>query len=91
MFPFLGDFAYGPAQGGTDGNDRDRTDSTYDDARDLYTNEAFTEQSSPTSTKYKDDYLIWQDSIATSRRVGVFCSSARRGDPLPNPPPVRTC
>ncbi len=64
--------AQGPAAAGTDGNDRDRTDSTYDDARDLFSNSPYTEQSSPSSTSYKDDYLVWQDSIATLRRVWIF-------------------
>jgi endonuclease/exonuclease/phosphatase family metal-dependent hydrolase len=59
--------AQGPAQGGTDGNDRDRTDSTYDDARDLFTNSPLTE-----GGRYKDDYLVWQDSIAALRRVWIF-------------------
>jgi endonuclease/exonuclease/phosphatase family metal-dependent hydrolase len=62
----------GPVQGGTDGNDRDRSDSLYDDSRDLFTNSPITEQSSPTATGYKDDYLVWQDSIVTLRRVWIF-------------------
>ncbi len=64
--------AQGPTLGGTDGNDRDRTDSIYDDARDLFTNSPITQQSSPTSTGYKDDYLVWQDSIAPLRRIWIF-------------------
>jgi endonuclease/exonuclease/phosphatase family metal-dependent hydrolase len=59
--------AQGPALGGTDGNDRDRSDSTYDDARDLFTNRDLTQASG-----YKDDYLVWQDSIAEVRRIWVF-------------------
>ena len=49
--------------GGTDGTDRDRTDSTYDDAR-----EHFTNQRGTYSSTSKLDYLLWQDSIATLRR-----------------------
>jgi endonuclease/exonuclease/phosphatase family metal-dependent hydrolase len=64
--------AQGPAAGGTDGNDRDESDSDYDDARDLFTNSPITEQSSPSATGYKDDYLVWQDSIAAPRRVWIF-------------------
>jgi endonuclease/exonuclease/phosphatase family metal-dependent hydrolase len=65
----------GPAQwmtraaidGGTDGTDRDRSDSVYDDARDLFTGSRITE-----GTQYKDDYICWQDSIAAMRRVWIF-------------------
>ncbi|MBX3357615.1 MAG: hypothetical protein KF745_04225 [Phycisphaeraceae bacterium] len=56
--------------GGTDGTDRDRSDSTYDDARDPFTNGRQTFNSG--SSKY--DYIAWQDSIATLRRASVFSS-----------------
>ncbi|HLO39398.1 MAG TPA: endonuclease/exonuclease/phosphatase family protein, partial [Phycisphaerales bacterium] len=54
--------------GGTDGTDRDRTDSSYDDARDPFNNSRATQSSS------KLDYLMWQDSIATLRRAFIFNS-----------------
>ena len=56
--------------GGTDGTDRDRTDSTYDDAR-----EHFTNQRGTYSSTSKLDYLLWQDSIATLRRAFIFYSN----------------
>ena len=56
--------------GGTDGTDRDRTDSTYDDAREPFTNQRGTYSS---TTKF--DYIVWQDSIATLRRAFVFYSN----------------
>ncbi len=62
----------GPTDGGTDGCDKDRSDATFDDARDLFTNSPTTQQSSPSSTQYKDDYLLWQDSVAGVRRIFVF-------------------
>ncbi len=52
--------------GGTDGTDRDRTDMTYDDARNPYNNQRGTRAGS------KLDYLAWQDSIATLRRAFIF-------------------
>jgi hypothetical protein len=57
--------------GGTDGLDRDRTDSTYDDARNPYNN---SRQTYGTGTG-KLDYIAWQDSIATLRRAFVFNSN----------------
>ena len=54
--------------GGTDGTDRDRTDCTFDDARDFFTNNRSTQSSS------KLDYICWQDSIATLRRSFIFNS-----------------
>ncbi|MBI1850432.1 MAG: IPT/TIG domain-containing protein [Planctomycetes bacterium] len=59
----------GGAAGGTDGLDRNRTDATYDDARDVFNNGRSTEGSA------KFDYLAWQDSIATLRRAWVFNSA----------------
>lgn len=58
--------------GGTDGTDRDRTDSRYDDARDQFNNSRATFVSGST----KADYLAWQDSIAVQRRAWTFLSSA---------------
>ncbi|HRJ49807.1 MAG: hypothetical protein KF787_06020 [Phycisphaeraceae bacterium] len=56
--------------GGTDGTDRDRSDSTYDDARDPFNNNRSTFSSS------KLDYMLWQDSIATLRRAFIFNSGS---------------
>lgn len=55
--------------GGTDGTDRDRTDSSYDDSRDPFTNNRNTQGSSANN---KLDYICWQDSIAVLRRSFVF-------------------
>ena len=55
--------------GGTDGTDRDRSDSTFDDARDVFTNSRTTIGSS------KLDYILWQDSIATEVRSFIFNSA----------------
>ncbi len=61
------------ALGGTDGTDRDRTDGSYDDARDPFNNSRATEGSA------KFDYLHWQDSIATLRRAFIFNSGTIGG------------
>ncbi|MBX3389577.1 MAG: hypothetical protein KF691_09000 [Phycisphaeraceae bacterium] len=55
--------------GGTDGTDRDRTDSSYDDSRDPFTNNRNTQGS---GSNNKLDYICWQDSIAVLRRSFVF-------------------
>jgi hypothetical protein len=54
--------------GGTDGTDRDRSDSAFDDARDPFNNSRVTQGSG------KLDYICWQDSIATLRRSFIFNS-----------------
>ncbi len=57
--------------GGSDGTDRDRSDSVYDDARDVFNNSRNTRGSS------KLDYLAWQDSqIGSVVRQFVFESSS---------------
>lgn len=53
--------------GGTDGTDRDRSDSTYDAATHVFTGSRVTFGGSS-----KLDYLAWQDSIAILRRAWVF-------------------
>ena len=58
------------ANGAGDGTDKDRSDSTYDDARDPFTNSRGTFGNSS-----KLDYLAWQDSIATLRRAVIFNSA----------------
>jgi endonuclease/exonuclease/phosphatase family metal-dependent hydrolase len=66
--------------GGTDGTDRDRTDMTYDDARNPKNNDRATHSSS------KLDYVAWQDSIATLRRAFIFYSSTLSSTPSWFPP-----
>ncbi len=68
--------------GGSDGTDRDRSDSTYDSAVEPYTGNRSTQSSS------KLDYIAWQDSIATYRRGFIFNSSALASDPDWFPPAV---
>jgi len=53
---------------GDDGTDRDRSDSVFDDARDVFTNERGTFGGGPS----KLDYIAWQDSIAELRRAWLF-------------------
>jgi hypothetical protein len=57
----------------SDGTDRDRSDSTYDDARDPFNNSRNTKGSN------KLDYLIWQDSIAELQVSFIFNSSTAAG------------
>lgn len=64
--------------GGTDGTDRNRTDSTYDAATHVFTGSRVTQGSSS-----KLDYLLWQDSIATLRRAFVFNTSGTPTNALP--------
>lgn len=63
--------------GGTDGTDRDRTDSLFDDARDVFTND------NDTLGNSKLDYIAWQDSIATLRLAWIFDSSTITGSGMP--------
>ncbi len=65
--------ATGCAIGGSDGNDRDLSDNTEDDATDVFTGSRATRGSN------KLDYLIYQDSIAQRRRAFVFNSSPANG------------
>ncbi len=62
-------FANGCSAGGSDGNDRDLSDMTIDDAREPFTNSRATIGSS------KLDYILYQDSIAQLRRAFLFNSS----------------
>ncbi len=55
--------------GGTDGTDRDRSDSTRDFAVQPVSGETSTQGSNS-----KLDYLCWQDSIAEARRTFIFRS-----------------
>ena len=59
--------------GGTDGTDRDRTDSTYDSALEPRLGDRATIGSA------KFDYIAWQDSIATLRNSFIFDSTAIGG------------
>jgi hypothetical protein len=63
--------------GGTDGTDRDRTDSTYDNATHVFTG------SRNTLGSRKLDYIAWQDSIASVRRAFVFNTSGTPEESLP--------
>ncbi len=70
--------------GGTDGTDRDGTDSTWDLAAHPLTGDTSTQSSS------KIDFLMWQDSIATARREFIFRSSGIAQADAPYPVPVDT-
>jgi len=75
----------GPAQwmidaelaGGSDGTDRDRSDSTFDTALEFFTGNRSTQSSS------KLDYIAWQDSIVSIRRQHVFNSASVPGSSTP--------
>lgn len=54
----------------TDGTDRDRSDSTFDDSRVVFNSSDRSTQSSS-----KLDYIAWQDSIATLRQSFIFRSN----------------
>ncbi len=70
--------------GGTDGTDRDRSDSVYDSATDWFSGSRATRGNS------KLDYLAWQDSVVGGvvRQVIFESSSVPGVDQLPEP--VRT-
>lgn len=84
---------FGPAQwmtrgeftGGTDGTDRDRTDSMFDGAFHPISFEITTQGSGS-----KLDYICWQDSIATARRQFIFRSSGTGVTTPKLPEPVRS-
>lgn len=61
--------AAGGVIGGSDGTDRNGSDSLYDDSRDPFNAGIRATQSSS-----KLDYLVWQDSVATLRRSFIFNS-----------------
>ncbi len=63
--------------GGTDGTDVDRSDSSFDDARDLFTNDRETLGSS------KLDYIMWQDSVPTLVRDWIFEAATVPSQGLP--------
>lgn len=71
-------------RGGTDGTDRDRSDSVYDRAVHPITGDTSTQSSS------KIDFLAWQDSIADARRAFIFRSSGSGMTVANQPEPVRT-
>jgi hypothetical protein len=68
------------ASPGTDGTDRDRSDSSFDDSRDFFVPSSRATQGSGSS---KLDYICWQDSIATLRRSFVFRASTMPGTATP--------
>ncbi len=69
--------------GGSDGTDRDGSDMTYDGATDPFTGNDATIGSSS-----KLDYLIYQDSIASTRREFVFNTSTVTGGGGQQPPEI---
>lgn len=71
------------AGGMTDGTDRDGTDMEYDAATDPFTGNDATIGSSS-----KLDYLLWQDSIASTRRQFVFNTSTVNGGGGQLPPEI---
>jgi len=73
--------ALNPNPGGTDGTDRDRSDSTYDSSVDPINGNGSTFGSSTGSNKL--DYVCWQDSIATARRTFTFNSGNYGGAAQP--------
>lgn len=64
----------------TDGTDRDRTDSMFDDSRDPFNVGSRNTQGSGSN---KLDYICWQDSIATLRRSFVFRASTMPSSATP--------
>lgn len=74
-------------EGGTDGTDRDRSDSMFDDARDIFIPTSRTTFGS-TSSGSKLDYIAWQDSIATMHRSFIFNTSTIGLFGRPYPPAV---
>jgi len=66
------------AGGTTDGTDRDRTDSAYDNAVDFFSGTRVTQNSGS-----KLDYIMWQDSIATVRRTYSFYSAGIPSNAVP--------
>jgi len=71
--------------GGTDGTDRDRTDSTISTPSQPITGDTSTQGSSS-----RLDYICWQDSIAATRRQFIFRSSGSGMTVAKNPFPVTT-
>ncbi|MCB9848993.1 MAG: hypothetical protein H6814_11330 [Phycisphaeraceae bacterium] len=69
---------------GTDGTDRDRTNSTWDSASHPLTGDTTTQSSS------KIDFWCWQDSIATPRRQFIFRTDSGWPTGTPFPAPVDT-
>ncbi len=63
--------------GGTDGTDRDRSDATFDDARNPFTNSRNTRGGS------KLDYIAWQDSVATLRNAWIFNTASVNSQTAP--------
>ncbi len=67
--------------GGTDGTDRDRSDSRFDDSRDPLNANNTTNRYTQGSSKL--DYLCWQDSVAALRRSFVFVASTAAAAAVP--------
>jgi len=71
--------------GGSDGTDRDGTDSQWDNASHPLTGDSTSQGSSS-----KLDFICWQDSIATPRREVIFRSGNGWPAEAPYPPPIDT-
>ncbi|GAB4386347.1 MAG: hypothetical protein Kow0022_15040 [Phycisphaerales bacterium] len=78
-------FARAETTGGSDGTDRDRSDSVWDAAQHPITGETGTFGSSTN----KLDYLVYQDSVAPVRRQFIFRSSGTGMTTAKLPVPVR--
>ncbi|KAA0215357.1 MAG: hypothetical protein DYG94_04270 [Leptolyngbya sp. PLA3] len=79
-------FARANLMGGTDGTDRDRSDSTWDTATQPISGETGTFGSSSTN---KLDYLVFQDSVWPVRQQFIFRSSGSGMTAAQLPLPVR--
>jgi len=77
-------FARAEFTGSNDGTDRDRSDSTYDNAA-----HPITGQTGTFSSSNKLDYLVYQDSVAPVRRQFIFYSSGSGMTISKLPLPVR--
>ena len=71
--------------GGTDGTDRDRSDSSFTNASQPVSGDTSTQGSSS-----RLDYICWQDSIAQVRRQFIFRSSGSNMNVNRIPVPART-
>jgi endonuclease/exonuclease/phosphatase family metal-dependent hydrolase len=71
--------------GGTDGTDRDRSDSMFSNASQPISGDTSTQGSSS-----RLDYIIWQDSIATMRRQFIFRSTGSGMNSSKIPEPARS-
>jgi endonuclease/exonuclease/phosphatase family metal-dependent hydrolase len=69
--------AFAQNAGGTDGTDRDTSDSTFDSATDFFTGNPDTRGGS------KLDYIAWQDSVAPLRHAWIFNTGSLSSSVVP--------